>query len=242
MNALLQEVTMAKKHGKRYRALAEKYDLESTYPLAEAVGIVKEAANAKFDETIDVTVILGIDPKKGDQQVRGTMTLPHGSGKTPRVIAVAKGEAAAAAQAAGADAVGAEDLIAQIEQDAVDFDVVVATPDMMRLLSRLGKKLGPRMPNAKSGTVGPDLGRIVEDRKKGQIEYRNEPKAAVVHSIIGKASFEPVQLQENLVALVDALQRAKPSAAKGTYLRGVTVSSTMGPGIKVDPAAIKGGA
>jgi large subunit ribosomal protein L1 len=232
---------MATKHGKRYRALAEKYDLNTLYSLDQAVGIVKEAANAKFDETIDVTVILGIDPKKGDQQVRGTITLPHGSGKTPRVIAVAKGEAATAAQAAGADAVGAEELIAQIEQDAIDFDVVVATPDMMRLLSRLGKKLGARMPNAKSGTVGPDLGRIVEDRKKGQIEYRNEPKAAVVHSIIGKASFEPVALTENLVALVDALQRAKPSSAKGTYLRGVTVSSTMGPGVKVDPSAIKKG-
>jgi large subunit ribosomal protein L1 len=229
---------MANKHGKRYRALAEKYDFSRSYSGIEAIGIVKEAANAKFDETVDVTVILGIDPKKGDQQVRGTITLPHGTGKTPRVIAIAKGEAATAAEAAGADAVGAEDLIAQIESDEIQFDVVVATPDMMRLLSRLGKKLGPRMPNAKSGTVGPDLGRIVADRKKGQIEYRNEPKAAVVHSIIGKSSFDATQLQENLSALMDALLRAKPSSAKGTYLRGVTLSSTMGPGVKVDTSAI----
>ena len=229
---------MANKHGKRYRALAEKYDFSRAYTAPEAIGIVKEASNAKFDETVDVTIILGIDPKKGDQQVRGTITLPHGTGKTPRVIAIAKGEAATAAEAAGADAVGAEDLIAQIESDSIEFDVVVATPDMMRLLSRLGKKLGPRMPNAKSGTVGPDLGRIVADRKKGQIEYRNEPKAAVVHSVIGKSSFESAQLAENLSALMDALQRAKPSSAKGTYLRGVTLSSTMGPGVKVDTAGI----
>ena len=233
---------MARKHGKRYRALAEKLDSMALFAPDEALGLVKGAANAKFDETIDVTVILGIDPRKGDQQVRGTLTLPHGTGKTPRVIAIAKGEAATAAEAAGADAVGAEDLIAQIEKDEVAFDVVVATPDMMRLLARLGKKLGPKMPNAKSGTVGPDLGRIVAERKKGQIEYRNEPKAGVVHSVIGKASFEPIQLQENLSALMDALQRAKPSSSKGTYLKGVTISSTMGPGVSVDPSKLKGGA
>ncbi len=232
---------MANKHGKRYRALTEKIASNALFAPDEAVGLVKEAATAKFDETIDVTVILGIDPKKGDQQVRGTLTLPHGTGKTPRVIAVAKGEAATAAEAAGADAVGAEDLIAQIEQDAIQFDVVVATPDMMRLLARLGKKLGARMPNAKSGTVGPDLGRIVADRKKGQIEYRNEPKAAVVHSVIGKASFDSLQLQENLSALMDALQRAKPSSSKGTYLKGITLSSTMGPGVPVDPSKVRGG-
>lgn len=232
---------MANKHGKRFRALAEKIDSARAYDLTEAVDLVKGAATAKFDESIDVTVVLGIDPKKGDQQVRGTISLPHGTGKTPRVIAVAKGEAATAAEQAGADAVGAEELIAQIENDQVQFDVVVATPDMMRLISRLGKKLGSRMPNAKSGTVGPDLGRIVADRKKGQIEYRNEPKAAVVHSIIGKASFDTVALQENCVALIDALKRAKPSSAKGTYLRGITLSSTMGPGVQVDPNSIKVG-
>ena len=233
---------MAKKHGKRYRALAETLGERKVLPVAEAVGLVKSTANAKFDETVDVTIVLGIDPKKGDQQVRGTLTLPHGTGKTPRVIAVAKGEAATAAEAAGADAVGAEDLIAQIESDSIQFDVVVATPDMMRLLSRLGKKLGQRMPNAKSGTVGPDLGRIVSERKMGQIEYRNEPKAAVVHSVIGKVSFDDIKLQENFVALMDALQRAKPSGSKGTYFKGVTLSSTMGPGIPVDPTAPKGGA
>ena len=237
----MNEVIMANKHGKRYRALAEKVDGQRYYPLQDAVDLVKSTASAKFDETVDVTVILGIDPKKGDQQVRGTITLPHGTGKTPRVIAVAKGEAATAAEQAGADAVGAEDLISQIESDSIQFDVVVATPDMMRLLSRLGKKLGPRMPNAKSGTVGADLGRIVADRKKGQIEYRNEPKAAVVHSVIGKVSFEPAALQENCAALVDALRRAKPSASRGTYLRGITLSSTMGPGVRVDPTTIKVG-
>lgn len=230
---------MANKNGKRYRALAEKFDGKKLYALNEAVELVKSVSNAKFDETVDVTVVLGIDPKKGDQQVRGTITLPHGSGKNPKVIAIARGEAAAAAEAAGADAVGAEDLIEQIEKDAIQFDVVVATPDMMRLLSRLGKKLGPRMPNAKSGTVGPDLGRIVGDRKKGQIEYRNEPKAAVVHSIIGKSSFDGQALTENATALIGALQRAKPSAAKGTYLKSITLSSTMGPGVKVDPASLR---
>ncbi len=229
---------MANKHGKRFRALAEKVDRTRTYSLEEALALVKQTASAKFDETVDVTVVLGIDPRKGDQQVRGTITLPHGTGKTPRVVAVARGDAAAAAEAAGADLVGAEELIAQLEADAVEFDVLVATPDMMRLLSRLGKKLGPRMPNAKSGTVGPNLGQIVSDRKKGQIEYRNEPKAAVVHSIIGKVSFEPAQLQENAEALIEALRRAKPSSSRGTYLQNVTLSSTMGPGVKVDPSGI----
>lgn len=232
---------MAKpKNGKRFRALAEKVNSEQLYSLEEAVALVKETATAKFDETVDVTIVLGIDPKKGDQQVRGTITLPHGTGKTPRVIAIGQGEAAAAAEAAGADAVGAEDLIAQLEKDEIEFDVLVATPDMMRLIARLGKKLGPRMPNAKSGTVGPDLGQIVADRKKGQIEYRNEPKAPVVHSLIGKASFEGAQLAENAEALVDAIRRAKPSSSKGAYLKSITLSATMGPGVAVDPASIKG--
>ena len=230
---------MAQKHGKRYRALAEKYDLEQYYPLAEAMTMVKETATAKFDEAVDVTIVLGIDARKGDQQVRGTITLPNGTGKTPRVVAIARGEAATAAQEAGADAVGAEDIITQLEKDELQFDVLVATPDMMRLLARLGKKLGPRMPNAKSGTVGPNIGAIVSDRKKGQIEYRNEPKAAVVHSIVGKSSFEAEALVENTRALITALQRSKPSSAKGTYLRSITLSSTMGPGVKVEAAALR---
>jgi len=230
---------MSNKHGKRYRALAEGYDSKKLYSLAEAIEVVKQTSKAKFDETVDVTVVLGIDPRKGDQQVRGTITLPHGTGKTPKVVAIAKGEAANAAEAAGADVVGAEELIEQIEKDEVQFDVLVATPDMMRLLARLGKKLGPRMPNAKSGTVGPDLGRIVGERKKGQIEYRNEPKAAVVHSLIGKSSFELDALVENANALITALQRAKPSAAKGTYFKSVTLSSTMGPGVKVDTSTLR---
>lgn len=232
---------MAKlKGGKRFRALEEKVESEKLYALGEAIALVKETATAKFDESVDITIVLGIDPKKGDQQVRGTITLPHGTGKTPRVVAVAQGEAAAAAEAAGADAVGGEELIAQLEKDEVEFDVLVATPDMMRLIARLGKKLGPRMPNAKSGTVGPDLGQIVADRKKGQIEYRNEPKAPVVHSLIGKASFENSHLAENLESLVDAVRRAKPSSAKGSYLQKITLSATMGPGVAVDPASIKG--
>lgn len=230
---------MAQKHGKRYRALTEKFDLEKYYPLAEAMTMVKETSTAKFDEAVDVTIVLGIDARKGDQQVRGTITLPNGTGKTPRVVAIARGEAATAAEEAGADAVGAEDIIAQIEKDELQFDVLVATPDMMRLLARLGKKLGPRMPNAKSGTVGPNIGVIVSDRKKGQIEYRNEPKAAVVHSIVGKSSFEADALVENTRALIQALQRSKPSSAKGTYLRSITLSSTMGPGIKVEAAALR---
>ena len=230
---------MAQKHGKRYRALTEKYDLEQYYSLDDAMKMVKETSTAKFDEAVDVTIVLGIDARKGDQQVRGTITLPNGTGKTPRVVAIARGEAATAAEEAGADAVGAEDIIAQIEKDELSFDVLVATPDMMRLLARLGKKLGPRMPNAKSGTVGPNIGAIVSDRKKGQIEYRNEPKAAVVHSIVGKSSFEADALVENTRALIAALQRSKPSSAKGTYLRSITLSSTMGPGVKVEAAALR---
>jgi len=230
---------MANKNGKRFRSLSETIDRKAQYSLAEAIELVKKTSNAKFDETVDVTVVLGIDPKKGDQQVRGTITLPHGTGKNPRIAVVARGEAAAAAEAAGADIVGAEDIIEQIEKDAIDFDVLLATPDVMRLLSRLGKKLGPRMPNAKSGTVGPNIGQIVSDRKKGQIEYRNEPKAAVVHSIIGKSSFEGTALTENANALIGALNRAKPSAAKGTYLKSITLSSTMGPGVKVDVSSLR---
>lgn len=228
---------MGQINGKRYRALREQHNLTELYELGKALELVKGTATAKFDETVDVTVVLGIDPRKGDQQVRGTLTLPHGSGKTPRVAAIAQGEAANAATAAGADFVGAEDLIAQIEKDEIAFDVLVATPDMMRSIARLGKKLGPRMPNAKSGTVGTDLGDIVAQRKKGQIEYRNESKAPVVHSLIGKVSFEASALQQNCEALIDALRRAKPSSAKGTYLKSITLSATMGPGIKVDPTS-----
>lgn len=230
---------MANKHGKRFRALAETVDTKKFYALNDAIELVKATSNAKFDESVDVTVVLGIDPKKGDQQVRGTITLPHGTGKTPRVVAIARGEAAVAAEAAGADAVGAEDIIELIKKDELQFDVLVATPDMMRLLAQLGKKLGARMPNAKSGTVGPNLGQIVGDRKRGQIEYRNEPKAAVVHSIVGKSSFEPTALTENTTALINALNRAKPSASKGTYLKSITLSSTMGPGVKVDTSTLR---
>src|SRR5690606_5845208 len=192
---------MGQKNGKRYRALQEKHNFNELYELGKALELVKSTATAKFDETVDVTVVLGIDPRKGDQQVRGTLTLPHGSGKTPKVAAIAQGEAADAAKAAGADYVGADDLILQISKDEIDFDVLVATPDMMRSIARLGKKLGPKMPNAKSGTVGPDLGEIVAQRKKGQIEYRNESKAPVVHSLIGKVRFENDALHQNCETL-----------------------------------------
>ena len=228
-----------KKHGKKYNAAAEKIEPGRKYNLEEAVAKVKDVAFAKFDETVELTVWLGVDPRKADQLVRGTLVLPHGLGKSKKVLVIAQGEKIKEAEEAGADFVGGEDMVNKIKEGWLDFDAVVSTPDMMRLLSRLGKKLGARMPNAKSGTVGPDLGRIVGDRKKGQIEYRNEPKASVVHSIIGKSSFESVALAENANALIGALQKAKPSAAKGTYLKSITLSSTMGPGVKVDPASVR---
>jgi len=222
------------KNGKRYRAIKESHDFSSPIDLMEALRAVKETATARFDESIDVVFKLGIDPRKSDQQVRGTVTLPHGTGRTLRVAVIAKGEKATEAEQAGADVVGAEDLVEKIEGGWDDFDVLVATPDMMKVVGRLGKKLGPRMPNSKSGTVTMDIAQTVRELKRGKIEYRTG-RGATIQSIIGKASFSDDQLRENFLTLLDAVIRSKPAAAKGQYLRGIVVSSTMGPGIKVDP-------
>ncbi len=223
------------KHGKRYRAVEGKVDRERTYPAPEATALVKELATAKFDETIEVHVRLGIDPRKSDQNVRGTVALPHGTGRTVRVLAFAQGDKATEAEAAGADVVGAQELIERVQGGWLEFDAVVATPDMMAAVgSKLGRVLGPRgmLPNPKSGTVGIDIGAIVRALKAGQIEFRSD-KTGVVHAPIGKASFEPEKLVENLEALRRAVDVAKPDAAKGTYVRTVYLSSTMGPSVRV---------
>lgn len=223
------------KHGKRYRAVEGKVDRERTYAADEATALVKELATAKFDETIEVHVRLGIDPRKSDQNVRGTVALPHGTGRTIRVLAFAQGDKATEAEAAGADVVGAQELIERVQGGWLEFDAVVATPDMMAAVgSKLGRVLGPRglLPNPKSGTVGIDIGAIVRALKAGQIEFRSD-KTGVVHAPIGKASFEPAQLKENLEALRRAVDVAKPDAAKGTYVRTVHLSSTMGPSVRV---------
>ena len=223
------------KHGKRYRAVEGKVDRERTYAADEATALVKELATAKFDETIEVHVRLGIDPRKSDQNVRGTVALPHGTGRTIRVLAFAQGDKATEAEAAGADVVGAQELIERVQGGWLEFDAVVATPDMMAAVgSKLGRVLGPRgmLPNPKSGTVGIDIAAIVRALKAGQIEFRSD-KTGVVHAPIGKASFEPTQLVENLAALRRAVDVAKPDAAKGTYVRTVYLSSTMGPSVRV---------
>lgn len=220
--------------GKRYLEAKQKVDRNRLYSVREALELAKSLANAGFDETIDIAVNLGVDPRHGDQMVRGTTTLPHGTGKKVKVAVFAKGEKVEEALNAGADVVGAEDLIQQIQQGWRDFDVLVATPDMVPQVSRLGRLLGPRMPNAKSGTVTNDLDRVVRDLKLSKrVAFRVE-KAGIVHMPIGKASFEVDQLLENFNTAVNALLKAKPATAKGRYLRGITVSSTMGPGIRVD--------
>jgi len=224
------------KLSKRLQELHKLVDRNKLYDVEEAMDLVKKTATAKFDETVEVAVRLGVDPKKQDQQVRGAVVLPHGTGKMPRVLVFAKGEKAREAQEAGADFVGDEDLIQKISQGWLDFDVAVATPDMMPAVGRLGRILGPRglMPNPKTGTVTFDVARAVNEIKSGKVEYRLD-KAGIIHCPIGKASFEKEQLVENFRALMSALVKAKPPAAKGTYVRGVTVSSTMGPGIRVNP-------
>ena len=228
-----------KKHGKRFRTLASAYDTEALYDTATAVQIVKKNANAKFNETVEIHVRLGVDPKKSDQNVRGTVLLPHGTGRTVRVIAFAKGDKAREAEAAGADVVGEQDLIDRVKAGFADFDVAVATPDMMGAVgSNLGRILAQKMPNPKSGTVTPNIGNAIRDIKAGKVEYRLD-KTGIVHTIVGKASFGEAQLAENVATLLDAIIRAKPSASKGTYLRSVTLTSTMGPGVKVDPNRIK---
>ncbi|MGB8266124.1 MAG: 50S ribosomal protein L1 [Candidatus Velthaea sp.] len=230
---------MARKAGKRLRNLATSFDAAKLYDTVEATAIVKKNANAKFNETVEIHVRLGVDPKKSDQNVRGTVNLPHGTGRVVRVIAFAKGEAAKQAEAAGADVVGEADLIERVKGGFADFDVAVATPDMMPSIGKeLGRILAQKMPNPKSGTVTPNIGNAIRDIKAGKVEYRLD-KAGIVHTIVGKASFDEKQLAENVTTLLDAIVRAKPAASKGTYLRSITLTSTMGPGVKVDPSRIK---
>lgn len=226
------------KTSKRRKTFNEKVDPAKLYSIEEACGLLKETATAKFNETIELHVALGIDPKRSDQNVRGTIVLPHGTGKTPRVIAFAKGDKAKDAEQAGADQIGADELITKVKGGWNEFDVAVATPDMMAQVgSQLGKILGPRMPNPKSGTVGQDMKKMVTELKSGKVEYRID-KQGLVHSAVGKASFDKKQLAENLQTIIHALVRAKPPAAKGQYLKSVTVKSTMGPGIKLDGAKL----
>jgi len=222
-------------HGKKYREIAKSYDASKLYDALEAATLVKANAKAKFDETVEIHIRLGVDPKKSDQNVRGTVLLPHGTGRTVRVIAFAKGDKAKEAEAAGADIVGEQDLIDRVKAGFTEFDVAVATPDMMGAVgSNLGRILAQKMPNPKSGTVTPNIANAIRDIKAGKVEYRLD-KTGIVHTIVGKASFGAEQLAENIVTLIDALMRAKPAASKGTYLRSVTIASSMSPGVKLDP-------
>ncbi len=221
--------------GKRYKLLAAKVDSSKNYEISEAAALVKTLASAKFDETVEVHARLGIDPRKSDQNVRGTVALPHGTGRTVRVLALTKGDGIPAAEAAGADHVGGDELIAKIVEGWLDFDAVVATPDMMAAIgSKLGRILGPRglLPNPKSGTVGVNIGDLVKSLKAGQIEFRND-KTGVVHAPIGKASFDASKLEENLKAFQTALEAAKPGAAKGVFVKSLYLTTTMGPSVKV---------
>ncbi len=229
---------MARK-GKRYTAALENVDRNAVYSIEDAVKILKENAKTKFDETIEVAMNLGVDPRHADQMVRGTVSLPHGTGKSLRVAVFAKDAKADEAREAGADIVGAEDLMEQIQGGMMDFDRCIATPDMMGIVGRLGKVLGPKgmMPNPKLGTVTPDVAGAIKAAKAGQIEFRVE-KMGIIHAGVGKASFSAEQLTENIAAFVSAIQQAKPSGAKGTYVRKVSVTSTMGPGIKLDVNAL----
>jgi large subunit ribosomal protein L1 len=224
---------------KRLRAAYESVDRNTVYPLAEAVRLVKSNAKAKFDETIEVALNLGIDPRHSDQVVRGMISLPHGTGKKVRVAVFAQGAKADEARAAGADIVGADDLAGKVQQGEIDFDRCIATPDMMSMVGKLGKVLGPRglMPNPKLGTVTPNVAEAVKAAKGGQVEFRAE-KAGIVHAGIGKASFSEEALVANLRALIDAVNKAKPSGVKGAYVKKVSLSSTMGPGVKVDLASL----
>ena len=228
------------KRGKLYRENAAKYEKANLYEIEEAMKLAVETSRAKFDETIEVHIKLGVDGRHADQQVRGAIVLPNGTGKTKKVLVFAKGPKAAEAEAAGADYVGAEEMAQKIQSENwFDFDVVVATPDMMGVVGRLGKILGPKglMPNPKSGTVTMDVAKALQEIKAGKVEYRLD-KTNIIHTPIGKASFGPEKLQENFNALLEAVVKAKPAAAKGQYLRSVTVAATMGPGVKVNPALI----
>jgi large subunit ribosomal protein L1 len=229
--------------GKKYRDALKRFDRERLHTPPEAVELVGSVAKANFDETVELVARLGVDPRKADQIVRGTVGLPAGTGKDVRVAVFAAGDAATAAREAGADIVGSDDLAAQIEGGMLDFDVTIATPDLMPVVGRLGRVLGPRglMPNPKSGTVTPDVAKAVADFKGGKVEYRTD-RYGNVHVPIGKASFTAEDLLENFRAVIDELNRAKPAAAKGRYMRRVTLSPTMGPGIKIDPTRLRAGA
>ena len=228
------------KHGKKYTDAARKFDRDQLFTPAEALALTKQLAPSKFDETVELAVRLGVDPRKSDQIVRGTVALPAGTGKDVRVAVFATGDAAVAARAAGADFVGADDLAAQVEGGMLDFDVAIATPDLMPLVGRLGRVLGPRglMPNPKTGTVTTDVAKAVEDFKGGKVEYRTD-RYGNIHVPLGKVSFEVEKLNDNFRAVLDELQRAKPAGSKGRYLRKIAVASTMGPGVNVDPNRLK---
>jgi len=230
------------KEGKRIRAAREGIDAAKLYPIQDAVKLIKERAKAKFDETIEISMNLGVDPRHADQMVRGVCNLPNGSGRTVRVAVFARGAKAEEAKAAGADIVGAEDLFETVNGGTIEFDRCIATPDMMGLVGRLGKVLGPRglMPNPRVGTVTMDVKGAVEAAKGGAVEFRVE-KAGIVHAGIGKASFDEGKLVENIKAFADAVSKAKPTGAKGTYIQRIAVSSTMGPGVKVDPSSVLNG-
>ena len=224
------------KYGKKYADSLKAYDRSKAYDVDEAMGLVVDTAKAKFDETIELHVRLGVDPRQADQQVRGVLVLPNGTGKSKKVLVIAKGEKADVAQAAGADYVGAEEMVQKIQtENWFDFDVVITTPDMMGVVGRIGKVLGPKglMPNPKSGTVTPDVAKAISEVKAGKVEYRLD-KTAIIHCPIGKKSFGKEKLAENFNAPMDAIVKAKPAAAKGQYIKSVAVSSTMGPGIKVN--------
>lgn len=227
------------KTGKKHNEASVKIDRAKVYPLVTALDVVKQVTYAKFDETVDVAVRLGVDPRHADQMVRGAVVLPNGLGKTIRVLVFAKGEKEKEALDAGADYVGSEDLVAKIQEGWFDFDTAIATPDMMGVVGKIGKILGPRglMPNPKVGTVTFDVGRAVKESKAGKVEFRVE-KAGIVHAPIGKVSFEAEKLKGNILALVEALVKAKPSAAKGTYIKKISMSTTMGPGINLDIADV----
>jgi large subunit ribosomal protein L1 len=226
-------------HSKRYRAGLESIDRSRLYGLVEAVGLLKDCPGAKFDESVDIALNLGVDPKHADQMVRGAIVLPHGTGRSVRVLVFAKGDKEKEAREAGADEVGAEDLAKKIQDENwLEFDRAIATPDMMGVVGRLGKVLGPRglMPNPKLGTVTMDVGQAVQEQKSGKVEYRVD-KAGIVHVAVGKLSFEAAQLVDNAAALIAVIIRAKPAVAKGTYLKKISISSTMGPGVRVDPSS-----
>jgi large subunit ribosomal protein L1 len=227
------------RHGKKYRNAAQRFDRERDHSPTEAVELVKSLASAGFDESVDLVVRLGVDPRKADQMVRGTVALPSGTGKDVRIAVFAQGDAATAASEAGADIVGADDLAEQVEGGMLDFDLAIATPDMMPVVGKLGRVLGPRglMPNPKTGTVTPDPAKAVGEFKGGKVEYRTD-RHANVHVPIGKVSFDAEGIEANYRAVMEELVKAKPSGAKGTYIRKVTLSSTMGPGVRVDPGRL----